>query len=385
MKRKIHILHLTEDHSFKAGGVPAVVDQLSNRIARNSEFDVSILCVRENAQKTLGVKISQCKPSFWANSWGWSPGLENVILKHLCEGNTNIIHIHGVWMAIQYLGVKVALRNQVSTILSTHGMLEPWHWNSKGKVQWMKKLMYWNLIAYPEFKKVSVIHALTKTEHDNLKSLFPVHHIKVIPNAMDLSLIDKMLSEVSKSTLNLPDRYIAFIGRLHPQKGIDVLIKAFAESNLSKEWKLLIAGPEGYPGYLEVLKKICTKHNLEGRVTFLGLVNGVDKWKLYRQAWAICLPSRSEGQSLVALEAMSSYTPILTTMTPETQHLTNAGCILFEAENHKELAWTIQRACLWDASERDKRGSMSRNYIQDHHNWDVLIEVWNELYQSITS
>ena len=92
------------------------------------------------------------------------------------------------------------------------------------------------------------------------------------------------------------------------------MIRAFAR--LSKiDFRLVIAGPTQSfeSAYAESLHKLVAELGLGQRISFPGAVRGEEKWRLYRDAWAFCLPSFSEAFPLVNLEAAAAGTPVITT------------------------------------------------------------------------
>lgn len=100
---------------------------------------------------------------------------------------------------------------------------------------------------------------------------------------------------------------VGSVGRLHPVKGFDILIKAFSLLE-NRRLRLKIAG-EG--GELDNLKALVKELNLEDRVEFVGFQKDVTKFldsiDIYVQ------PSRSEGFGLAVVEAMSRELPIVVT------------------------------------------------------------------------
>lgn len=104
---------------------------------------------------------------------------------------------------------------------------------------------------------------------------------------------------------------ILFVGRLHPEKNISTLIKAFAlaiKQDAGGAWKLRIAGK----GFLqEKLEKLVQKLGIVREVEFLGFLPQSVLADVYRQADIFVLPSYFETLGMVAVEAMVEGTPIL--------------------------------------------------------------------------
>jgi glycosyltransferase involved in cell wall biosynthesis len=139
-------------------------------------------------------------------------------------------------------------------------------------------------------------------------------------------------------------KIVLSLGRLHPLKGLDLLISAWAEvreqlavgssswqseagdqkTNALLPWQLVIAGPDEQ-GTKEKLKGISDKLKLrtaeasdlskvgDADIVFLGAVQGEEKWNLIKKADIFVLPSRSENFGIVVGEALSCGVPVVTT------------------------------------------------------------------------
>lgn len=147
-------------------------------------------------------------------------------------------------------------------------------------------------------------YVITVSPHlsQRLSQLNPKLDIQYIANA----------STIKPSThINTdPQPYLLYIGRINfDQKGLDLLLKAYARIKTSS-LKLKIAG-KATKKQLRQLNQMLRELDIHHRVTYVGFINGHRKRNLYHQAWAVVIPSRHDEQSLVALEAISQATPIV--------------------------------------------------------------------------
>ncbi len=101
---------------------------------------------------------------------------------------------------------------------------------------------------------------------------------------------------------------ICFIGRLHPNKGLDLLLEALKNK---ENIKLLVAG-EGESEYKEYIYSLVKKFKIENRVVFYGYVNETFQKEIYKQSLFCVILSYSEALSMVGLEALAHSTPVLT-------------------------------------------------------------------------
>ena len=101
--------------------------------------------------------------------------------------------------------------------------------------------------------------------------------------------------------------YFLFIGRLDTRtKGIDILLSAYQHAGL--DIPLLIAGDGKDKSLVESL---ISSKGLTDRVRMEGWVEGRRKQELIQGCIAVCVPSRSEGFGLVAIEAMAMGKPVI--------------------------------------------------------------------------
>ena len=109
-----------------------------------------------------------------------------------------------------------------------------------------------------------------------------------------------------------PNPTFAYVGRLKKYKGVDLVIRAFAEMGRA-DAALEIAGAGDDRQSLEALARSL---DLGGRVRFLGFVSEDEKLALLRRAWAVALASPKEGWGLTNVEAEACATPVVASNSP---------------------------------------------------------------------
>jgi len=102
-----------------------------------------------------------------------------------------------------------------------------------------------------------------------------------------------------------------FLGRIHPKKGCDLAIEAFAKVLAPHpEWRLVIAGPD-QEGLQKGLHRRAVELGLASRLTWTGMVQGAMKWGALRAAEIFLLPSHQENFGIVVAEALAAGVPAL--------------------------------------------------------------------------
>ncbi len=362
MNHNIKIAHILEDYSKQSGGLRTVVQDLNQYLVRNS-IESQIVTMRAEAEDNVTVY----KSSLYKDLWCYSSELKNSLL----NSESDINHIHGVWMYPQYIASKISYNISKPYIITPHGMLEPWLWENGTS----KKKLYFNLMIKKYFSVANILHAITPDEKDNLHKLLGHKSIEVIPNSISYTEIDSYNIQRQEC-----DKFILFVGRLHPKKGIDLLIKAFSKLK-NTDMKLKIAGP--FNEYKNELDKLVKDLNIENRVEFLGMITGTKKLQFFKDAWVFVAPSFSEVVGMVNLEAGILGTPVITThQTGLYKEWNEQGGTLINP-NIDELINSLSKAVKWSEEERSDRGKMLRQLIVENYSWEKNIFKWISLYKGI--
>lgn len=155
---------------------------------------------------------------------------------------------------------------------------------------------------------------VSNTTRDEIVELLgvPEDRIHVTPLAVEPEFrVSEPPDAEERASLGVPPRYLLFVGRREPRKGLDTLLAAFARLHESDPaLELVLVGPPGL-GWDETWARAEpaareATHCLEHR--------GADTLpRLYAGAEALMLPSRWEGFGLTALEAMASGIPVVAT------------------------------------------------------------------------
>lgn len=141
----------------------------------------------------------------------------------------------------------------------------------------------------------------------------PADKVHVVPCGVDPAwfgrLDERYLPDLRAILADPAERIVAFVGRLDPEKGVDVLLEAFAGAAKTRpDVRLILAGKGALEG---PLREQAEKLGLSDRVTFLGYVAGPALAALYRSADLVVCPSTYEPFGIVPLEAMVNGRPVV--------------------------------------------------------------------------
>lgn len=133
--------------------------------------------------------------------------------------------------------------------------------------------------------------------------------IKVIPNGVDARSLRVGSGTAPESPKGPGGPVIAFLGRLVPEKGVQVIIEALPMIRESHPGAVLAVAGRG--PFEEELKKLASQHGVADHVIFIGFVDDTGRNRLLAQASVAVFPSIYEPFGIVALEAMAAGTPVL--------------------------------------------------------------------------
>jgi glycosyltransferase involved in cell wall biosynthesis len=174
---------------------------------------------------------------------------------------------------------------------------------------------------------------------------------------------------------------LLFLGRLHPGKGLDILIPAFSRLLTTRpECTLVVCGPDDEFG-VEVEQMVRTL-GLSEAVLRTGFVVGEAKRALLGGADVFVLPSRHEGDSVAIKEAMQAGLPLIITSQCGFPDAAKAGVGIVVEQRIDELAQGMERLVA-DLNLRQEMGIRGRSLVESIYVWDIIIPRLLEVYQNL--
>jgi glycosyltransferase involved in cell wall biosynthesis len=223
--------------------------------------------------------------------------------------------VSGIWQ-FHSLGVwRVLRKSDTPYVVFTHGMLDPW-FKKRHKLKHLKKWLYWPWAEYRVLRDAKAVLFTCEEERRLARSSFWLYRCnEVVVNygtAKPAGDADTEIREFFARYPELRDKKLAlFMGRIHPKKGCDLLIEAFAKIlGPHPEWHLVMAGPDQV-GWQKDLEARSLQLGLRDRVTWAGMMAGRLKWGALRAAEAFLLPSHQENFGIAVTEALAVGVPAL--------------------------------------------------------------------------
>ena len=282
----------------------------------------------------------------------------------------DVVHLSSFFFPTAFLTAFAARLFGKKIAWSARGELDEYSLNYSGR---RKRPILWcikNIIGdYPVF------HSTSDEETAYIKKIFGSGaRVFQIPNYI----------EVAPESERSAGRYLLYIGRIHPKKAIDNLIKALADSEefLRSDFVLKIAG-KGKPEYEKALSTLVSDLKLENKVLFVGQVEGEAKSQLLADAHFTLMPSHSENFGVVVLESLAQKTPVLASTNTPWESLEKEKIGFWTENTPVALAETIDRILRMDDAEYEGFRERSRDFVIREFDIRNHIGKWIELYDTL--
>lgn len=225
-------------------------------------------------------------------------------------------------------------------------------------------------------KRFNSIRVLGESVNEILR-LQDLRSIVVIDNGVDI------LNQKHNSTKSINNKSvtIGFVGALHKDKGIYILLEiANLLKSSRKNFTLEIAGEwENNEDRINIQNYI-DQNKLNEKVKFLGLIHDELKWDFYKKIDIFVLPSYNEGQPLVLIEAMGFGIPIICSgvgAIPDTVTSEHNGFIIAEfsaAKYVEKIEILLSNQKLYSSISSNNLKTFEdrflvQNYFKNIHNW----------------
>ena len=247
-----------------------------------------------------------------AGSYGYRPGLPSRILA--LAKDHDVVIIEGIWQYHSYATWRALRSSGIPYFVYTHGMLDPW-FKRTYPLKHLKKWAYWPWADYLVLRDASAVLFTTEQERLLAKQSFWLYQSedKVVGfgTSSPPSDVEGQRHAFLERFPHLRDqRILLFLSRIHPKKGVDLLIDAFAALAASDpRLCLVIAGPDQV-GWQAALHQRAVALGIADRITWPGMLTGELKWGAFRCAELFCLPSHQENFGIVVAEALACGLPV---------------------------------------------------------------------------
>ncbi|WP_035614006.1 glycosyltransferase [Haloferula sp. BvORR071] len=293
-----------------------------------------------------------------------SPALRDAVLE--------MIHDHGLWLPSNYRVARLADATKTTRVVSPRGMLEPWALNHR---KWKKRLA-WLLYQKRCLKSAAALHATSTAEAEQFRRLGLTMPIMVLPNGVDLPAVPTSPELGPPSTR----RTALFLSRIHPKKGLPLLLDAWARVK-PRDWDLHIVGPDE-EGHRDELQRQASQLGLGSDcIRFSGSLDGAEKAAAFREASLFVLPTHSENFGIAVAEALAHGLPVITTHGAPWESLETERCGWWVAVDRDAIARALDDATRRAESELREMGGRGKEMVAARYSWDGIARDMLACYQ----
>ena len=306
-----------------------------------------------------------------------SPQLKRYLNTHLFTENTDIIHNHGMWQMNAIYPAVASHKKGITYISSPRGSLSEWAMDSGSFV----KPFFWRIFQQKALKRATLFHATAKSEFSDIRRMSFKQPVAIVPNGID---IPEEYPQRAKEV-----RRILFLARIHPIKGLDILLPAWKNiQELFPDWELVIAGDDnsyhGKTGYLDKMKSFSNELGLQ-RVQFIGEVTGKVKEEAFCAADLFVLPSYSENFGIAVAEALSYGVPVITTSGTPWNDLVDKNAGWYINAEVESLTQCLKEALEMDSGNLKKMGECGKQWMAKEYSWKSIGQKMYDTYKWLKS
>lgn len=316
------ILRVISSMDPKTGG-PSQGLRNINPILINSGAIVEILSLDNptsvfiNSDQVIIHKMGKGLTSFQYNK-----KLNQWLDEHL--GEFDFVSVHGIWQYHNYAVYKSIQKRKKKglktpkVVIMPHGMLDPYFQKATDrKFKALRNKLVWRITEKRAINAADAIFFTCEEElllaRNTFKGYKPKREINVGYGIQRPPIFEegmkRAFEELCPKIQN--KRYWLFLSRIHPKKGIDLLIDVY--NKLIKEGhqlpELVIAGPTES----EFAQQMVANAKKNPHIHFPGMVLGDSKWGVFYGCEAFLLPSYQENFGIAIVEAMACKKPVLIT------------------------------------------------------------------------
>ena len=310
----------------------------------------------------LGIKLHS---TWFPRAFGFAPSLMSSIL----DFGPDVTDVQGLWTYPSLANLRYHRRTGIPYIITPHGMLDPW---ARARSVKKKRLVRF-LFEDEHLRHASCLRATAEMEAEHFRNSGLKNPIAIVPNGVVAPALIQSDRPPSAS------RRLLFLSRIHPKKGLPLLLRAWARlSHQNPGWELVIAGPDevGHRAEMQILSGDLGLP----RVQWLDHVDGDQKSALYRSADLFVLPTHAENFGLVIAEALAHGIPVITTRNAPWEGIGAHRCGWWIDLKEDALVDTLAHAMSCSPGELRAMGARGHDWISRDYSWDRVAAQMLDVY-----
>jgi len=377
----VRVLHVTPYFApaFRYGGPPRSILGLCRALG-DAGVDVEVFTTTANGDKPLaaapqgvvyeGVHVRYF-PLAWPQRYWRAAGLRSAL--RLAAARADVVHVHGLWNMTSWAGGASARAAGKPYVVSPRGMLQP---EAMRRHEALKTVAYW-AVERRNLRSAALLHATSDAEQGELRRFGPA--VAMIPNGVTQTCATShaIAALRQRAQIGETDQIVAFLGRLHPIKRLDLLAGAFAIVRRSHpSATLLIAGPDegGYRSRVEPLFA-----ETANSTRWLGTLDSEQIAALFADSRVLVQCSDSESFGMSIAEALTAGVPVVATKGSGWPDLHSTGSGYSVAHDAAAIAEGIVRVL--DAPDPAETRHRAREWARQRFAWTSVARAMRDAYE----
>lgn len=369
----MRVLQVTGTLEPSYGGPPVVLNHLTDGlIKRGHVVDVAVSDAADAAWLS-NVPGRTFAFGTGIGRYGYSRQMRSWLRSHVADYDA--VLVHGIWQYHSTVVRRICLATQVPYFVFVHGALDPW-FERRYPAKHVKKSVYWRLFEHRALRDARAVLFTCEEERRLARMSFSPY--RAAESIVDVGVpeppadAERQRAEFLAEFPGLADKQIVlFLSRIHPKKGCDLLIRAFAAACQDRpSLRLVMAGPDE-AGTRAELEALVHALGIGDRVVWTGMLGGKEKWGAYRAADVFALTSHSENFGVVVPEALACGLPVLITDKVNIwREIDDAGAGFVERDSVEGATALLERWLALTPVERDDMRVRARTCFTDQFDED---------------
>lgn len=303
-------------------------------------------------------------------------GRSRAMRQGLLDSPASVFHTHGLWTMPNVYPAEAARLSGRPLVLAPRGMLG----RDALKFSASVKRVFWALWQKRATDAVSCFHATAESEFEDIRAFGLKQPVAVIPNGIDLPGLEATRAASDGAAGDEPP-FVLSLGRVHPKKGLDRLVAAFAlVSARHPDWRLRIVGPDEC-GHVGELQRRIAAAGLTGRVSLEPPVFGAEKFALMWRARVFALATLHENFGMTVAESLAVETPVISTRGAPWAGLGEHRCGWWVDHGPEAMAAALGVAMALPEDELRAMGARGREWMRRDFAWDGIAHKTAAVYR----